>query len=514
MRGRSGRRLILLIQSVLIVGILGITVAIAIDFARSSVLGQSTSIAIVDRAEDLAAALARGDETLPAHLAFLARTDADGRILESVGEPTFPVPNSRVAGLSADAPAGVDVGGGIAHAVPLADGGWLVGQLSPAWVDARVLPMLLPISLLCLGAGALCYGAAKAASGVVRRRLYPLEPEDISALTAEHETLLNTMHDAAVAVGGDGRLTVVNDAAIQLLDLRPTDVGRAAAEVLPPSLLRVLDGRAETDGFAVVQDKALMVHANEQMAHLGGTSRLLVLRDHSELVRLLGELDGAEHANSGLRAERHEFDNTLHILAGLLEMGRVDLALDFIRSGEQHALPDPEPSPVGDAVLLALIQAYRAQAREFGVRLAVHPDSRVPELTGLGESPSLFARDTATILGNLLANAVEATGVGGRIDASLGWFRDDRRIRLRLDVRDSGPGVAPELRERIFEEGFSTKTGVAGHGLGLSIVRRIVARHEGVLRLHEADAAPGPASGAWISVELTVPASEERRFVE
>jgi signal transduction histidine kinase len=85
---------------------------------------------------------------------------------------------------------------------------------------------------------------------------------------------------------------------------------------------------------------------------------------------------------------------------------------------------------------------------------------------------------------NLIANAIEAAGSSGRVSIHVGPDDDpDRPIRIR--VSDNGPGVPPELRDRIFNPFFTTKD--SGTGLGLAIVHRIVELHNGRIALAERD---------------------------
>jgi signal transduction histidine kinase len=95
---------------------------------------------------------------------------------------------------------------------------------------------------------------------------------------------------------------------------------------------------------------------------------------------------------------------------------------------------------------------------------------------------------------NLLANAAQA---GARRIEVRGVARDGTAA---VEIRDDGPGVAPELAERIFDPFTSGRRD--GTGLGLAVSRRIVERHGGELRL-VAEARPGatfvlriPLSGA------------------
>jgi nitrogen fixation/metabolism regulation signal transduction histidine kinase len=87
---------------------------------------------------------------------------------------------------------------------------------------------------------------------------------------------------------------------------------------------------------------------------------------------------------------------------------------------------------------------------------------------------------------NLLENALQAVGEAGSIRVSL-RTRDEGR-RVEIEVRDSGPGVAPEARDRIFEPFFSTKT--SGSGLGLALVKKIAEDHGGGVSLESTAGEP------------------------
>jgi signal transduction histidine kinase/CheY-like chemotaxis protein len=110
------------------------------------------------------------------------------------------------------------------------------------------------------------------------------------------------------------------------------------------------------------------------------------------------------------------------------------------------------------------------------------------------------------VIGNLLSNAVKFTGSGGRIAVGL---RDDGAF-TELTVRDTGQGIAPELLPHIFDrfrQGDSSSTRhSSGLGLGLTLVREIVALHGGSVSAHSA----GAGAGAIFSVRLpTVRATGE-----
>jgi len=87
---------------------------------------------------------------------------------------------------------------------------------------------------------------------------------------------------------------------------------------------------------------------------------------------------------------------------------------------------------------------------------------------------------------NLLLNAVEAMGNNGELSVTTEIITDtDGRRRLKIFIRDTGPGIAPENLSRLFEPFFTTKKN--GTGLGLAICQRVVQEHQGSIEVESKD---------------------------
>jgi signal transduction histidine kinase len=173
------------------------------------------------------------------------------------------------------------------------------------------------------------------------------------------------------------------------------------------------------------------------------------------------------------------------------EMRRLERLLDSV---VQHARPpiltaDDEATWVG-ACLDSLAGLLRHRALDRDVVL----ESRVDE----GLPPVALSQDVLRqLLLNLALNAIEVTPTGGRVVFSARRTGDGVEVR----VDDDGPGVPPELRERIFQPFFSTRRERAG-GLGLAISRRLAREAGG--RLSVDDSASGGASfRAWLPAAAT-----------
>ncbi len=137
--------------------------------------------------------------------------------------------------------------------------------------------------------------------------------------------------------------------------------------------------------------------------------------------------------------------------------------------------------PVGLAELLDDLRAtFVPQAEAAGVGLELAIDSPAPPVLA---DPQRLGQ----VVTNLVSNALKFTPAGGRVEVAVGR----RGPWTELSVADTGPGIAPEHRERIFEPFYQaeeclTRT-VQGTGLGLSIAREMVRAHGGDLALASAE---------------------------
>jgi two-component system CitB family sensor kinase len=347
-------------------------------------------------------------------------------------------------------------------------------------------------------------------TAVIRRRIYRLEPKEIASLVGSRETMLHGLSEGVISVDETGTIVLVNDAAIDLLGLeRDSLTGHAAAEVLDPPLVAVLE-RGEAGGQLVLAGERILV-ARSTGTELDGRAvgATLLVRDHTELHQLLREMDGAQSLTNGLRAQAHEFANKLHVISGLLELGLVDDARDFVeRTGTGGALRVAGEEVISEIPeLAALLLVKASHARELGMTVSIAGSEPLPAALRSDAAMTLRA-DLLTVAGNLIDNALEACTAGNRIE--LGFTVEG--VRLRLTVDDDGTGVAPDQYERVFEEGVSTKGGGAAdgaspeiegetisrrRGIGLALVRRIVVRAGG-----SATVGRSPLGGARFTVDL------------
>ncbi|WP_328806646.1 sensor histidine kinase [Streptacidiphilus fuscans] len=384
--------------------------------------------------------------------------------------------------------------------VPLKDstGRRIIGEVSVGIADDQVVKQLISeLSIFALYIGA-ALGVGVLASYVLAWRLkrstFGLELEEIAGLLQDREAMLHGIREGVLAFDPSGRVSVVNDEARRLLGLG-TALGSRLEDLLPDGRLRrSLAGDLGPDEIHVLTDShCLAVNRMPVVLHGRALGAVVTVRDRTELVGMLRELDSVRGLTDALRAQQHEFANRMHTLAGLLELGEQQEALDYAveLASADRSRAEEVRERIGNSLMVGLLVAKCTVAAERGVEIVLDPASK------LGTDPGHLRR-LLTVVGNLLDNAVDAAAGSHPAKVRLLLAETEKAIKVR--VADSGPGVPEDALAHIFEDGFSTRPdrGTARRGLGLAMVHRLVTRHGGTI-----DVSSGP--GAVFTVVLPLP---------
>lgn len=179
---------------------------------------------------------------------------------------------------------------------------------------------------------------------------------------------------------------------------------------------------------------------------------------------------------TAIRSIKHDGINHFTALDGLLKMEKYDLASDYIKHLLREAtdlvhVVEGVKSPVVSALLHS----------KMAICVANHISFQIEINTEL-QFDQWRSKDLITILGNLLDNSIRAT---------LHEENEQRYIRLEwgeteteqfLLIENSGPTIPPDMLERIFDLGYTTKTTSEG-GVGLAVVKNTVQRYNGFISL-------------------------------
>src|SRR5437868_1075018 len=293
--------------------------------------------------------------------------------------------------------------------VPILRDGQVLGIVSVGFLDtqlaqklAQALPMMLLTVALALALG---IGGSLTLARRIDRQTFGLGPREIAGLLEQRDAMLHGIREGVLALDSAGRVTLANDEARRLLALPASIAGRALREHVPQGRVRdVLEGTGSgLDQVVLAGDRTLVVNRRPVTIRGSDVGAVVTLRDRTELETVLRELGTARDLAQALRAQAHEFSNKLHVVGGLIELGRLDDAVRFVAETSlvHQELVDLVQERIADPAIAALLLAKAALASERHVEFRLATDALLPgQLTDVG--------DLITVIGNLVDNAIDA----------------------------------------------------------------------------------------------------------
>lgn len=361
--------------------------------------------------------------------------------------------------------------------------------------------------------------------------------QELAEKTSYVETILNTVTAGVISVDLKGTITTINASAAKLLDLEVTSaVNQSLEKVLDPErypFVEIFEKIRQLRGIQVhksVQkyfsvEQAKQNHELLVTASFFGRGIVFVVDDISHLSKAQREAAWREVA----RRIAHEIKNPLTpiklsaqrlqkksisfpkadaaVLRECTDMiiQNVDALKDMVNEFSAFArFPSANPARQNlNEVIRETIVLYEEAHRS--IQFNFYPEQRLPLVD--------FDRDQIKrALMNLLDNAVSAFAIEPQKKLSI------RKVNLRthfneqlgivmIEVEDNGPGMADDVKSRIFEPYFSTK--INGTGLGLAIVKRIISDHLGYVRVQSTI-----GEGTKFTIELPLNLLERKKHAQ
>jgi two-component system nitrogen regulation sensor histidine kinase GlnL len=356
-----------------------------------------------------------------------------------------------------------------------------------------------------------------------------------------YRDLVWNLRNGVLAVSHDGRIAVMNEVAYRIFGIepQPSDIGRPYAEVLKdvPDVVRIiasafelshLPNRAEhrlkrtnkVIGYTLSQVRDARGFVTGATLFFKDLTRVEQLEERERLrdrLAALGEmaaaiahevknpLAGIEVMAGLLKRQLAGNEDALSILNDIIKEAKMANAivievLDFVRPIRLQVERIELSSVVRDAISMAESHVPRG-----AIEVSVSMPSDLPDIQG---DPHQIRQ----IFTNLLTNAFEAMEGRGEVTITATQIPAEEEIAVGsgvkavptvlVEVADNGPGVTPEVMEKMFSPFFTTKA--RGSGLGLAIVRKIVDAHDGRI-----DVSARPDGGVRFRVTLPVTGNHE-----
>jgi len=369
-------------------------------------------------------------------------------------------------------------------------------------------------------------------------RLESYEEQNIEELTAEKaklETLVSTIADGAVLIDNNMQVILVNPTARRIFSWENVDVvGNNILRHLPQSvqmeisrtLYEMAAGECESAEFRIplkqptqrtvrillttvlnlqresikgiaitVQDITREVELNEAKSQFISNishelrTPLFNIKTYIETLHDYGEDLGIEERQEFLQTVNNETDRLTRLVNDVLDLSKLESGRTY--NFDKVDLPQ---------ALEQTLRTYQLNAKDKGVELFQELTPNLPLV--LGNYDLLLQ-----VFGNLIGNALKFTPAGGKVVIRAYQLDDNSNShhqpgKVRIEIGDTGIGIAPEDQQAIFDRFFRVENRVhtlEGTGLGLSIVRNIIDRHHSQVNLVSE---VGIGTTFWFDLEL------------
>ncbi|WP_071396182.1 ATP-binding protein [Bacillus tuaregi] len=316
----------------------------------------------------------------------------------------------------------------------------------------------------------------------IKRQMFKLEPEEIARILVERTESFNAMQEGIIAIDNNQVITIFNEKAKKMLGVEGEVIGREVTSVLPDSYLPEILEINKPVYNKDLHIRNLAIVSNRIPIKVNGNTvgAIAVFQDRTEVKKLAEELTGVKAFVGALRAQNHEHMNKLHTIAGLIQLGKNDKALEYVfeATEEQGELTRFLSSKIGDDSLVGLLIGKVSRGRELGIHVEIDRHSiltRFPKL--------MDQHDFVLILGNLIENAFDSFKNSPEDSKQIYVSIQENDKLLNILVEDNGCGIEKDKLPLIFKEGYTSKISTTGRGIGLYLIKQIVEKGNGVIHV-------------------------------
>ena len=319
----------------------------------------------------------------------------------------------------------------------------------------------------------------------IKNSLLGYEPDTISAMYLVRDNILESLKEGVIAVDKNGNILFTNNSAVKMLDKSSTAtefIGKNIEQIKNGNVIKtVLNGTEKEfgiqgqrmDGTDVIIDRIPIKHEEDPI------DTICILHDRAEYTKLMEDLAGTRYLVDSMRANNHDFTNKLHVILGLIQMEMYDQATSYIENITmvQRASISKIMNCISEPALAALLIGKTARAAELNVKFTLRDGSHFSNTDMHIPTEVLI-----TVIGNLIENAFESMNAkepnpSNPNELIIGLFSKEDSILITVD--DTGLGISEENKQRIFENGFSTKG--ENRGTGLYQVKTMVENFGGLI---------------------------------
>ncbi|MCM3412955.1 ATP-binding protein [Metabacillus litoralis] len=330
----------------------------------------------------------------------------------------------------------------------------------------------------------------------IKKEMFNLEPHEIARLFVERTETFNAIHEGIIAIDNDQKITVFNDQAKVMMGINGEVIGESIQSVIPDTRLPEILTSQQPSFNKELTVRNLNIVSNRIPIKVKGKTVgvVAIFRDRTEVKKLAEELTGVKAFVSALRVHNHEHMNKLHTIAGLLQLGHKERALEYVfQITEEHEeLSQFLTKNIKYESISGLLLSKVSRGKELGITVTIDRHSRLYSFP-----PPLDEHDFVVIFGNLIENAFDSFNDSPEENKEIHVSIEQEEEFLSILIEDNGKGIPEQIKPYIFQEGFSTKDR-SNHGIGLFLVKEIVKKAGGTIEIESS-----PVHGTSFIISFT-----------
>lgn len=306
----------------------------------------------------------------------------------------------------------------------------------------------------------------------IKREMLGMEPDEIARLYNEKKIILDSIDEGVIAIDNHNKILEINDNCLKMFDNLNID---ELIDKLDEYIKKHKSVRMKEINLSGEKIFINLSFIKEQGKYLGAVITLLKGENINRLAR---EITGIDGLLKSVRANVHEFKNKLHVILGLINVEEYGEAKKYIYDCQKEVLENStNVANINDNLISAMLLSKKLIAKERNIEFIIDESSYMKENHG-----NITSVDLITILGNLIENAFDAC-VEDEDESFVKVFIDESDKEIEIEVSDNGKKINKSIKDKLFENGVSSKG--EGRGIGLSTVKGRVDLYEGSIEIKE-----------------------------
>lgn len=356
--------------------------------------------------------------------------------------------------------------------------GFLMAIVLKTTIHSVTIKTIMLFAAITLGAILIEFFLSRTVSHKIKKRLLGFEPDAFTSMFKIRDNILESINDGIIAVDRHANIQFSNNAAKKILNCDGTDekVDLIKKNVFAEKFLLpvINDGKSVFGLQETIDNKTSVLidcipikeEAGDQSQNVGAVA---ILHDRTEYTKLMEDLAGTKYLVDSMRANNHDFTNKLHVILGLIQIGQYEKAVQYIENISiiQRETLSVVMHSVDNATLAALLIGKIARSSECNVRFILREG-----ITFKSADIDLPSEALVTIVGNLIDNALDSMNSANSDLRELEFGVFTQPGELLITVDDTGCGISEENKDKVFDNGFSTKG--KGRGVGLYHTKQLI----------------------------------------